>query len=121
MSINYITNVKASTKVISKATEKPVGYIEALSYHRNRFVDNYLHNTSLLVVNYLVKSNIGTVVIGKNDNWKQGANIGKKNNQNFTQIPHYKLIQQITYKCQLAGVKVIETDIVTPVKLLHLT
>ncbi|NEQ40304.1 MAG: hypothetical protein F6K40_30330 [Okeania sp. SIO3I5] len=54
--------------------------IEALSYHRNRFVENYLHNTSKLVVNYLVKSNIGTVVIGKNDNWKQGANIGKKNN-----------------------------------------
>ncbi|NEO56881.1 MAG: hypothetical protein F6K54_29705 [Okeania sp. SIO3B5] len=33
----------------------------------------------------------------------------KKNNQNFTQIPHGKLIKQITYKCQQAGVKVIET------------
>lgn len=52
---------------------------------------------------------------------KQGANIGKKNYQNFTPIPPYKLIQQITYKCQLAGLKVIETDIVTPVKLLHLS
>ena len=72
------------------------------------------------MVEYLTTNNIGTVVIGKNDNWKQGANTGKKNNQNFTQIPHYKLIQQITYKCQLAGVKVIEMDIVTPVKLLHL-
>ena len=44
----------------------------------------------------------------------------KKKHQNFTQIPPYKLIQQITYKCQLAGLKVIETDIVTPVKLLQL-
>nr|WP_293110202.1 hypothetical protein [Okeania sp. SIO2F4] len=35
--------------------------------------------------------------------------MGKKNNQNFTQIPHYKLIQQITYKCELAGIKVMET------------
>ncbi|NEO54661.1 MAG: IS200/IS605 family element transposase accessory protein TnpB [Okeania sp. SIO3B5] len=68
-----------------------------------------MHNTSFLVVEYLTTNNIGTVVIGKNDNWKQGANIGKKNNQNFTQIPHGKLIQQITYKCQQAGVKVIET------------
>ncbi|MDE5077323.1 MAG: zinc ribbon domain-containing protein [Trichodesmium sp. St2_bin6] len=41
---------------------------------------------------------------------KQGANIGKKNYQNFTPIPPYKLIQQITYKCQLAGLKVIETE-----------
>ena len=35
---------------------------------------------------------------------------GKKNNQNFTQITHYKLIQQITYKCKLAGFKIIETE-----------
>ncbi|WP_293076755.1 hypothetical protein [Okeania sp. SIO3B5] len=41
------------------------------------------------MVEYLTTNNIGTVVIGKNDNWKQGANIGKKNNQNFTQIPHF--------------------------------
>ncbi|NEO57973.1 MAG: hypothetical protein F6K54_35905 [Okeania sp. SIO3B5] len=47
-----------------------------------------MHNTSKLVVNYLVTNNIGTVVIGKNDNWKQSVNIGKKNNRNFTQIPH---------------------------------
>ena len=39
-----------------------------------------------------------------------GSNFDKKNNQNFTQIPHYKIIQQITYKCQLAGIKVIETE-----------
>ena len=61
-----------------------------------RLVDR--HNTSKLVVNYLVTNKIDTVVIGKNDNWKQGANIGKKNNQNFTQIPYSKLIQQITNK-----------------------
>ena len=103
-----------------KGQKKTSRKIEGLTYHRNRFVENYLHNTSLFVVEYLTTNNIGTVVIGKNDNWKQGANTGKKNNQNFTQIPHYKLIQQITYKCQLAGVKVIEMDIVTPVKLLHL-
>ena len=62
------------------------------------------------MVEYLTTNNIGTVVIGKNDNWKQGTNIGKKNNQNFTQIPHYKPIQQITYKCKLAGFKIIETE-----------
>ena len=104
-----------------KDQKKTSHKIEGLTYHRNRFVENYLHNTSFLVVEYLSTNNIGTVVIGKNDNWKQDANIGKKKHQNFTQIPPYKLIQQITYKCQLAGLKVIETDIVTPVKLLHLS
>ncbi|NEN91639.1 MAG: IS200/IS605 family element transposase accessory protein TnpB [Okeania sp. SIO3H1] len=110
-SVNQLYNKrKAKYQSHLKGNRKTSRKIEALSYHRNRFVENYLHNTSKLVVNYLVTNNIGTVVIGKNDNWKQGANIGKKNNQNFTQIPHYKLIQQITYKCQLAGIKVIETE-----------
>ena len=41
---------------------------------------------------------------------KQNINIGKKNNQSFTQIPHARLIDQITYKCQLAGIKVVVTE-----------
>ncbi|NEP85653.1 MAG: IS200/IS605 family element transposase accessory protein TnpB [Okeania sp. SIO2C2] len=110
-SVNQLYNKrKAKYQSVIKGQKKTSRKIEALTYHRNRFVENYLHNTSFLVVEYLTTNNIGTVVIGKNDHWKQGANIGKKNNQNFTQIPHYKLIQQITYKCQLAGVKVIETE-----------
>ncbi|NET28823.1 transposase [Okeania sp. SIO1I7] len=110
-SVNQLYNKrKAKYQSVLKGQKKTSRKIEALTYHRNRFVENYLHNTSFLVVEYLTTNNIGTVVIGKNDNWKQGANIGKKNNQNFTQIPHYKLIQQITYKCQLAGIKVIETE-----------
>ncbi|NEO54782.1 MAG: IS200/IS605 family element transposase accessory protein TnpB [Okeania sp. SIO3B5] len=110
-SVNQLYNKrKAKYQSHLKGNRKTSRKIEALSYHRNRFVENYLHNTSKLVVNYLVTNNIGTVVIGKNDNWKQGANIGKINNQKFTQIPHSKLIEQITYKCQLAGIKVIETE-----------
>ena len=110
-SVNQLYNKrKAKYQSHLKGNRKTSRKIEALTYHRNRFVENYLHNTSKLVVEYLTTNNIGTVVIGKNDNWKQSANIGKKNNQNFTQIPHDKLIKQITYKCQLAGIKVIETE-----------
>jgi len=37
-------------------------------------------------------------VVGKNDGWKQEVNMGKRNNQNFVQIPHARLIQQLGYK-----------------------
>jgi len=50
------------------------------------------------VVNWLVKHNIGTLIIGKNDGWKTSINIGKRNNQNFVQLPHTKLINLIKYK-----------------------
>ena len=84
--------------------------IKYFTYYRNRFVDNYLHQTSRIVVDYLVEHNIKTLVIGKNENWKQRVNIGKRNNQQFTQIPHSKLVKQLTYKCQLVGIEVIETE-----------
>lgn len=84
--------------------------IQLMTAYRNNYVDNYLHNTSRTIVNLLQACDIGTLVIGKNDNWKQNINIGKKNNQSFTQIPHARLIDQLTYKCQLAGIKVIVTE-----------
>ena len=64
--------------------------------------------------NYLVKTlldlNIDTLVIGKNKNWKHKVNLGKINNQNFTNIPHNNLIEKISYKCKLEGIKVVERE-----------
>ena len=46
-------------------------------------------------------------MIGYNKEWKKGVNLGKKNNQNFVQIPFWMWIQQIKYKAEERGVKVI--------------
>jgi len=40
------------------------------------------------IIDLLLVEGIGTLVIGKNPNWKQECNIGKRNNQNFVNIPH---------------------------------
>ena len=58
----------------------------------------------------MVELNIGTLVIGKNEGWKQELNIGSKNNQNFTQIPHTRFIEQLTYKAELQRISVIITE-----------
>ncbi|WZI67228.1 MAG: zinc ribbon domain-containing protein [Gloeotrichia echinulata CP02] len=50
------------------------------------------------------------LIIGNNSGWKQDINIGQKNNQEFTKIPHAKLINPLTYKAQLAGVDVVLTE-----------
>ena len=59
------------------------------------------------MIDLLLEEKIGVLVIGRNKNWKQKANIGKKNNQNFVQIPYSHFIQMLTYKAQLAGIRVI--------------
>ena len=64
-------------------------------------------HTSRYIINHLIENQIGTLVIGNNPNWKQDINLGKKNNQNFVQIPFLKLIEQLKYKGKLVGIKVI--------------
>ena len=50
---------------------------------------------------------IGTLCIGKNPLWKQEVEMGKKNNQQFVQIPHARFIEMVQYKGALVGIQVI--------------
>ncbi len=84
--------------------------IDRLTAKRNRRVASYLHTASRRIVDLLIQEHIGTLVIGKNDNWKQETNMGKRTNQNFVQIPHARFIDLLTYKCQLVGIQVILTE-----------
>ena len=54
----------------------------------------------------LIKQRIGTLVIGKNDGWKQQIGLGKRTNQNFVFIPHARFIAMLRYKAELVGVQV---------------
>ena len=107
-SINQFFNKrKSQLQSLLKGTQKTSKRIKALNDKRNSVVDNFMHVSSNLVVDILKTCDVGTLIIGKNDGWKQNVAIGKRNNQQFTQIPHAKLIEKITYKAQLAGIKVI--------------
>ena len=57
--------------------------IKRLSTKINLKIDDYLHKTSRSIINPLIENQIGILVIGNNPDWKQGINLGKKNNQNM--------------------------------------
>ena len=84
--------------------------IQNITLKRNNRINDYLHKTTKIFVNYLVSKKINNVVIGYNKEWKQGINIGRVNNQNFVQIPYYKLLNMLTYKCEIEGISVIVTE-----------
>ena len=109
-SINRLYN-KTRSLIQSKIGEtKTSNRLNGLTLKRNNQVDNFLHLTSSIVVNYLKANGISTLVVGKNERWKQQVNIGKRNNQNFVQIPHARLIEMLEYKCQLAGIKLVTVN-----------
>ena len=81
-----------------------------LSVKREKKLNDFFHKVSRFVVDWCVKYDVGTIVIGHNENWKQKVNIGKRNNQNFVQIPFAKLIQQIGYKAEEKGIELREQE-----------
>ena len=84
--------------------------LKKLTHKGNCRVENYLHTASKKVIDWCVNHQIGILIIGQNQNWKQEIKLGKKNNQQFVNIPHYKLIEMLTYQGKLRGIKVIITE-----------
>ena len=84
--------------------------MDSWTIKRNNITDNYIHNASRYIVNYAIENNVSAIVIGKNNNWKQGSKMNKKVNQTFVQIPFAKLIQMITYKAEEVSISVIPTE-----------
>jgi len=82
--------------------------IKKLRRIRNNKIKDYMHKTSRHIINYCIEHDIGIIVIGKNDGWKQNVNLGKKNNQKFVQIPFEMLINQLEYKGQLVGIEIVK-------------
>lgn len=82
----------------------------SITNKRNDKVDYFMHKASNFIVSYCKQHNISTLVVGKNDGWKQETNIGKVNNQNFVQIPYLSLISKLTYKCEQSGISLILTE-----------
>lgn len=104
---NYINSVKAVDKDKAKTISKRTNRMKSITQKRNNKIDTFMHRASHLIVNQLVSRNISKLIIGYNKYWKQGINLGDKNNQNFVQIPFLKFVEMLQYKCADVGIEVI--------------
>ena len=98
---------KQLAKQMSNGAKSPSRRILRKRYFR---LENYFHHVSKFIVGLCQRHGIPRIVIGKNDGWKSGINLGKKTNQKFCFIPHYLLLEKIRYKAQLAGLEVLFTE-----------
>ncbi|HJT58120.1 MAG TPA: transposase [Ktedonobacteraceae bacterium] len=86
--------------------ERVTKQMEQITTKRNRQVNHYLHAASKRIIDFLVEQGVGTIIVGKNPLWKQKVGMGRRNNQNFVQIPHARFIDLLTYKAELVGIQV---------------
>ena len=99
---------KATSKL--PANQKTSQHIHRLWRNRELKLQSELHKITSFLSLYFDEMAIETVFIGKNQGWKQEISLGKKTNQSFTQIPFNAFIFQLTYKCLLKGITVIEQE-----------
>ena len=102
--INQSYNKRAA-QLRSKGQRK---HLASVSFKRQRKIDDAIHKISRYIINYCVSYDIGRIIVGKNDHWKQSCKMGRRNNQNFVSLPHSKLIEQLRYKGEDYGIEVTE-------------
>ena len=106
-SINQFYNKRKAvlSSIYAKQGIKYGNKMRRLQVKRDKKANDWLHKITRWIVNWCIKYNIGTIVVGHNKEWKQKIELGKKNNQNFVQIAFNQIIQKIEYKGEEVGIK----------------
>ena len=77
---------------------------KAIARNRNNKVNDYMNKAARKVINYCIANDMGTLVVGYNETFQRGGHIGKRNNQNFVNIPYGQLRSKLEYLCRLNGI-----------------
>ena len=109
-SLNQWYNKSVSTRM----EDNPNGFwskkLAATTEKRNRQMRHGVNVAARLVLNFCLENRIGTLVFGWNKGQKDSANMGKKTNQKFVQIPTAKLKERIKQLCEQHGIVFVETE-----------
>ncbi|MCP2731129.1 RNA-guided endonuclease InsQ/TnpB family protein [Limnofasciculus baicalensis] len=78
--------------------------------NRSSQVRDYLNKTARLIIDHCVNTKIEHLIVGFNIGMKDGINIGRRNNQNFVQIPFYSLRNKLKSLCERYGLNYQEQE-----------
>jgi putative transposase len=81
-----------------------------LQRQRTNKLTDILHQTSRALITHCQTRQIDTILVGYNPQWKHRCNLGKRNSQNFIQIPFLTFIQLVEYKALQVGIQVVRKD-----------
>lgn len=101
-------------KVATLKKGKPQGFwsseLAAITEKRNRQMRDNINKAARFLINWCLRYQVGNIIFGWNQGNKDSINIGKKNNQEFVQIPTARLKSRIAQLCEQYGIRFIETE-----------
>lgn len=109
-SVNQWYNKRVSVLMEDKHNGFWSHQLARLAEKRNRQMRDAVNKAARLVIDHCIKNRIGVIVFGWNKGQKNSANMGKKTNQKFVQIPTGRLKDRIAQLCERYGIKFVETE-----------
>jgi IS605 OrfB family transposase len=107
--INKLQRENLDTERLIKEKKLLIKKQKELSAYRNRWITDTFHKITRNIADFLNETGHKEVYIGKGaTESKNGINLSTKTNQNFVNIPFRKLINQLKYKLEEYGIKLIE-------------
>jgi putative transposase len=101
-------------RIATLKENQPQGFwskqLASITEKRNRQMRDAVNKAARLVINHCLENGIGRIVFGWNQGQKDGANMGRKNNQKFVQIPTARLKTRIAQLCEQYGIEFVETE-----------
>jgi IS605 OrfB family transposase len=85
-------------------------YQVIITRKRNNQVNDYINKACRYIINYCINNDIGTIVLGYNEDIQNKINIGKINNQNFVNIPIGNIKNKLDYLCKLYNITYIKQE-----------
>lgn len=89
---------------------KPTNRQKAIARNRNNKVNDYMNKTARRVIDYCIAHDIGTLIVGYNETFQRNSHIGKRNNQNFVNIPYGQLRNKLEYLCKLNSIVFVKQE-----------
>ncbi len=101
----HYNKVRAERQAHLPGKQETSRYLDQVTDKRTRSINSYLHTASHAIIELLVHEQVGTLVIGKNDFWKQRVEMGKKNNNRLSFFPMPGSLRCCTTRQNWSGYK----------------
>ena len=89
---------------------KPTNRQRAICRARNNKVNDYMNKAARKIIDYCIRNDIGTLVVGYNETFQKSSHMGKQNNQSFVNIPYGQLRFKLEYLCELNGITYVKQE-----------
>jgi IS605 OrfB family transposase len=93
--------------ILDKQGRKTSNRIRKINQKFKNIQDNFLNQTVNFIIKKCKEQNVGTIVLGYNNNFQHKTNMGKKQNQIFSHIAFKQFKQKLEIRCQIHEIDLI--------------